>query len=487
MPELVAGSGISLALDAGTGELRVFNGQTPQASGAEADGDADDNSAFQALAAEDRGHAIAVPASKYRISAASVYRGLVKIVGDGFGQNPGEVDGTSYPFPSFFNGSVIYSDANKTAMEFQPFTSETDVATVLADIDAHKTQQSAYGSVVRDLALVSAGNGAAHADKRGIWSRTRLTLANVLAYGHGAEGIRIEASADSPDGHAYGNASCTLGLGVETAGNAGTGFYNGGRDANASTFITLNSNSNGGWGIEDASLIGNTYVGPHVAANTSGSIKTGANSPVLILGPYIENDSGKATDLGAQTMVIGGVGSQETYHDADSPAFVLSAGVAHARGICGKNRLNATTVQAGLGRDPSATASGKIAQWFGTSADAVGTSDEHRLKYEFQWTGVWAWNFRNTIDYLELASADTGFYSSLTYPMAVGFPQGLALGTISSGPRMLPAATAAPTTGTYRRGDTVPNSTPSAGGKWGWVCTTAGTPGTWKAFGVIDA
>jgi len=47
--------------------------------------------------------------------------------------------------------------------------------------------------------------------------------------------------------------------------------------------------------------------------------------------------------------------------------------------------------------------------------------------------------------------------------------------------------TAAPTTGAWLRGDTVWNSAPVAGGTIGWVCTTAGTPGTWKTFGAIAA
>jgi hypothetical protein len=51
--------------------------------------------------------------------------------------------------------------------------------------------------------------------------------------------------------------------------------------------------------------------------------------------------------------------------------------------------------------------------------------------------------------------------------------------------------TAAPTTGTWALGDVVYNTTPTAGGGAspfiGWVCTTAGTPGTWKTFGAISA
>jgi len=42
--------------------------------------------------------------------------------------------------------------------------------------------------------------------------------------------------------------------------------------------------------------------------------------------------------------------------------------------------------------------------------------------------------------------------------------------------------TAAPTGGTWSRGSICYNTTPSAEGAPGWICTTAGTPGTWKAM-----
>jgi hypothetical protein len=45
---------------------------------------------------------------------------------------------------------------------------------------------------------------------------------------------------------------------------------------------------------------------------------------------------------------------------------------------------------------------------------------------------------------------------------------------------------AAPTTGTWARGDILWNVTASAGGFAGWICVTAGTPGTWKTFGAIS-
>jgi hypothetical protein len=47
--------------------------------------------------------------------------------------------------------------------------------------------------------------------------------------------------------------------------------------------------------------------------------------------------------------------------------------------------------------------------------------------------------------------------------------------------------TAAPTEGTWVRGNVVWNSAPAAGGYVGWVCVASGTPGTWKGFGAIES
>lgn len=46
---------------------------------------------------------------------------------------------------------------------------------------------------------------------------------------------------------------------------------------------------------------------------------------------------------------------------------------------------------------------------------------------------------------------------------------------------------AAPTTGTWKRGDVVWHANPSAAAAPGWVCVTAGTPGTWKAMANLAA
>lgn len=59
---------------------------------------------------------------------------------------------------------------------------------------------------------------------------------------------------------------------------------------------------------------------------------------------------------------------------------------------------------------------------------------------------------------------------------------------ISTCPRRynFPPASAAPSTGgPYIIGDVVYNSAPATSGYIGWVCTVAGSPGTWKPFGLI--
>jgi Right handed beta helix region len=54
-------------------------------------------------------------------------------------------------------------------------------------------------------------------------------------------------------------------------------------------------------------------------------------------------------------------------------------------------------------------------------------------------------------------------------------------------PNRVTWAAAIPTAGTWSRGDIVYNTAPAAAGTIGWVCTTAGVPGTWKTFGAIAA
>lgn len=84
------------------------------------------------------------------------------------------------------------------------------------------------------------------------------------------------------------------------------------------------------------------------------------------------------------------------------------------------------------------------------------------------------------------------FYAGVQFDMAGDFGIFYADGTIA---KRYPAAqkttetynTTIPTTGTFARGSIVWNIEPSAGGVPGWMCVTAGTPGTWKAMANLAA
>jgi hypothetical protein len=76
-----------------------------------------------------------------------------------------------------------------------------------------------------------------------------------------------------------------------------------------------------------------------------------------------------------------------------------------------------------------------------------------------------------------------------TYPNAISVDlyliDSLVYSAANPPPPVIGVGLAPPTTGTYILGNILWNSNPMPGGIVGWVCTTAGTPGVWKAFGPI--
>jgi len=90
------------------------------------------------------------------------------------------------------------------------------------------------------------------------------------------------------------------------------------------------------------------------------------------------------------------------------------------------------------------------------------------------------YNFQGAADFTGFDAKMVNCY--LDPKLAVGFAQdGLMVRVAQRG-----WASAAPTTGTYSVGQIVLNSTPASAGFIGFVCTVAGTPGTWRTFGLIS-
>lgn len=59
-------------------------------------------------------------------------------------------------------------------------------------------------------------------------------------------------------------------------------------------------------------------------------------------------------------------------------------------------------------------------------------------------------------------------------------------GLVKVSARKMTQGKAAPTTGTWAKGDYCENYDPDAGEYFGWVCVVAGSPGVWKGYGLIQ-
>ncbi len=80
--------------------------------------------------------------------------------------------------------------------------------------------------------------------------------------------------------------------------------------------------------------------------------------------------------------------------------------------------------------------------------------------------------------------------ATITTPISRVYHGTISLGVFGSYPTVLPANqdsdSAAPTTGTWPRNWLRWNSATISGENIGWVCTVAGTPGSWHAWGIVS-
>ena len=207
---------------------------------------------------------------------------------------------------------------------------------------------------------------------------------------------------------------------------------------------------------------------------------TGLNARNLFVGCYSE--SGQPPSVTAQlTMVIGGLHAAD--FDATSAGWHILDGYMNATrwregGVLASNASARVIALADTGslmslRDP-AESSGNF---------------PIRLKGA---TGRFFWDWANSTNSLfeftnSLATVANGFPREVATRM--GGAAGIAMrqGYFRGGAmKFVGTGTAAPASGTYVQGDIVYNETPASAGFIGWVCTVAGTPGTWKTFGLIS-
>jgi hypothetical protein len=238
------------------------------------------------------------------------------------------------------------------------------------------------------------------------------------------------------------------------------------------------------------------YWHPSLRFEPGGAFSTNnVNARTLWLGPYIEGGTPPAQWC-FPTLVLGGIMGDAYDETRGATIFaenrfrsiVTQTSQQASDGTFPKYRVvvngdNECTV---LGWSNYDGASFRIGQSAGSGVTGFGGSD---LILENSTTGIGQqapiWRVRAG------ASANYG-RSSSGWPNAVPMQiTNLVIGDgTSAGGRMVRTGTAPPQSaayGEFAQGEIIFNSAPTAGGKAGWICTTGGTPGTWKAFGVIDA
>jgi hypothetical protein len=435
--------------------------------GAVGDGVTDDYAAFQAAinALPVSGGTITIPATtsnSWIISQTLNVRKKAHIIGQ-VAKGTGE-KGTTLVFPANTSG-IVFNSYNTSLYQ-----------TVTPD----SLLPGAYGSILENVAFFGDKAGSSTAAD-GVVVRCTMECRGVAVRNFYRYGFRIYADLGT-GGSTEGDANQWMLNRCDAVLNGDHGVYVNGDDANTGVAIKVFSQLNGGYGIYDNSLIGNTYIGCDTVGNTLGSMWADrASASNTVIGLW-EDDVSATSQFGGVNTIIGGNGGNPS---TTSSAFSMWRGIAKQAPYQYVNARGSESVSGQLGANYNDTT--MTVQAFGATSEGSDTA----WKFQFDATEK-AWFLQyaasaafTPISYLNSA-ASLYTLKGFTGPV---FRNGYAVrksGNINTSKvRMLDSA--APTTGTWAVGDIVYNDTPTAGGTIGWVCVTAGTPGTWKTFGAISA
>lgn len=400
------------------------------------------------------------------------------------------------------------------------------------------THTGGDGTIVRGLTLTGAyTNMASEGDFHGIHAKARVTVEDCVIANFQGDGIYINAtqgSGTATEGNANG-----FEINRVRIGGCRDGVKIMGADANGGTGAGIDTAGNRRWGIDDSSFLGNTWVGgqdeqnglganitPTVVSNGTyryyvkdgqavgastnappagatsntwwGFLEAGAaNVPLSILtwvsgvtvregGPY------RTTNPNARSLFVG-----RYAEPGQGPARVAAPSIVigglQGAGVIGtgswlRNNAGLTVTAGGIGSQSLDGSVSTLLASDGTSHLVLVHPTKLPLGTALDWDGNdLAWNYGNSFNTALYPFYITGPNS--TNPMGghkMGLPNGYGLG-IGATTMRVTFGTAAPSTGTWTRGSICHNSTPSAGGAPGWVCVTAGTPGTWKAMANLAA
>lgn len=263
--------------------------------------------------------------------------------------------------------------------------------------------------------------------------------------------------------------------------NGWSGIVEIGDDANVIKNDSCLSAYNSQFGFYDASLLGGTNINGQSHENTlgdycmQGSLYDNSGLPetparTVWVSTYAENARPQSYSMNSRSLIVGYTGAEPYAHNIN----VLSSTI---EGLRTTKAVNVTEgiqwVNAGKGGDFVSVKKNAIDFGFTANPDAN-------------------FSLSNLGDSQKIMVLVNGYNAMSLFLQNISatlqqnrpwFPNGLTMGSY----HYQSVGTAAPTTGNWERGNIVWNEAPTAGGKIGWVCVAGGSPGTWRAFGSIDA
>jgi hypothetical protein len=394
------------------------------------------------------------------------------------------------------------------------------------------TDYDARGTVIRDLAIEGGWllNGATPYSQNnstgqrgiGILSKATCQLENLYISGFAEFGVYIKGSAgaggsateptpgtadntDSSESYVcangYANTWMMSRVYVETIGC--DGFRVRGADSNAGTYIECSADLCYAWGYNDLSFLGNFFWACHSATNGfrwAEQSRLDTNTGKMP-GAYQCSDDSNASNIVACYSEGGQPGSVFR-------GFAVVMGGLHAAGSPNQTPFGVRFANQGGGVMNMSPTYFNSAYGDGARGVTMSPGDISNCLMKFETSAETIWNtaefnrfqFGTFSKKNLLVMTMSGYTPTMGRASAVGggnlfFPYGYWV----AGPqvnadfhmRFRGIYDGFPTAGQFAQGDHIDMLNPSAGGVWGYVCTTAGdyaaTPPVWKSKGNLAA
>lgn len=337
--------------------------------------------------------------------------------------------------------------------------------------------------------VVTAGTGAVlentaviNSSEHGIIKNAPCNFFGVAAMRNAKHGIltaaNVNASMTVYGGRIGGIANQGANVQCASLFNGKSGFAEYGDDANVVNNDTCLAAYNTEFGFYGGNLLGSVHTSCQAHANTlgdyvmqgglhdnSGLPETPANN--LYNGCYAEQDRDSAYSINYRSLVIGATGAKPR---SDTINYLLPSIV----GVTTK-QISATTSAQHI-YDGKGGAFTKV----GLNGIKIGSDAVKTASFDILSSGL-----GRIIMGVNGGTGIAFFLQDFNTTLKVNrpwFDNGLTMGTT----HYQTVGTAAPTTGTWDRGNIIWNEQPASGKPIGWVCVSGGSPGAWSTFGIVS-